>query len=53
MNKILLLRIYAEGVKGLYSDGLEIQELEKIISWCQDCISNINAMKPKEEKNKT
>lgn len=52
MSKILLLRIFSdnETVKGLYSDGLNIEELKAITTWCQDRISEINSMKPKGDK---
>ena len=53
MSKILLLRIYDNGtVRGLYSDGMEIEDLEKISQWCENRISDIKAIrsprKPKE-----
>jgi len=53
MTKELLLRIYeGKGVRALYSDRLEIEEFERIMGWCQNRISDIRAMYPKEELKK-
>jgi len=50
MSKILLLRIYNGTVRALHSDGMEIEDLEKIRRWAQDRISDIRAMRSEEKQ---
>ncbi len=50
MSKIILFRIYNEGlVRALWSDGLEISELDALIKYVQEIKSQKIAMMPKKE----
>lgn len=50
MSKVLLLRIFLKEkiVSGLYSDGLDIAELELVKQWARDCIGDKIAMEAKK-----
>jgi len=55
MSKDLLLRIYHRDlgcnseVKGLYSDGLTIEELQAVADWATTAIIHKRAMMPKSQ----